>query len=96
MSQNLSSAVVVIGALRVNRMTSANLNLHIALCLPYGFRSIQYMFFEERLFEEFQNGCLLGCPNETVLSILSFHVALVSPTKFWFNIRHMVMEKHDS
>ena len=43
------------------------------------------LVWEEMLFEEFQNGGLLGHPNGTILAILNLCVSVMPPIKFWLN-----------
>ena len=52
---------------------------------------MRHVVLKEMVFEEFPNGCNGGHlvdPNETIKAILNLHVALMSFTKFWFNLKH--------
>ena len=61
------------------------------LCLPSSFSFIRLTVWEMMLFEEFQDGhhgSHLGYRNGTILAILDFYVALMSPTNFWLNLTY--------
>ena len=58
-------------------------------CLPSSFGSIGPMVWEERSFEEFQDGHHdghLGYQNGTILAILNLYDPPMSPIKFWLNL----------
>ena len=51
-------------------------------CLPSSFSSIQFMVWEEMLFEEFQDGSHLWYRIRTILTILNLHVSKCLPPSF--------------